>query len=293
VTATALPPAKIGRGRRLLRGLFGNATAAVGATITLLVLLAVLPGAALMPYGPNDADFFNLLSPPSWAHPFGTDSFGRDVFTRVLHGARVSLVVSAAGVALAAACGGGIGLVAGYKGGLADQVLMRLADLLFAFPAFVLALFLMVVLGFGTVNVVLAIALIYFPIFARLARNMTLLVREEPYIQAARLMAQSTPRILVREILPNIAAPLIVQATIGIAFGIIIEAGLSFLGVGVQPPTPSLGVIMADGREYFQRGPWVLTLTGLAISVALLGLNLFGDGLRDLMDPRLRQRAEQ
>jgi peptide/nickel transport system permease protein len=131
------------------------------------------------------------------------------------------------------------------------------------------------------------------PIFARLARNMTLLVREEPYVEAARLMAQSTPRILLREILPNIAAPLIVQATIGIAFGIIIEAGLSFLGIGVQPPTPSLGVIMADGREYFQRGPWVLTMTGLAISVALLGLNLLGDGLRDLMDPRLRQGVSQ
>jgi peptide/nickel transport system permease protein len=150
-----------------------------------------------------------------------------------------------------------------------------------------------VVLGYGSANVALAIALTYLPIFARLARNMTLLVREEPYVEAARLMAQSTPRILLREILPNIAAPLIVQATIGIAFGIIIEAGLSFLGIGVQPPTPSLGVIMADGREYFQRGPWVLTMTGLAISVALLGLNLLGDGLRDLMDPRLRQGASQ
>lgn len=287
-----IPPRR-SRYRHWVQGLLGNATAAIGAAITLLVMLAVLPGAALMPHGPNDVDFFNLLAPPSWAHPFGTDSFGRDVFTRVLHGARVSLVVSAAGVGQAAVIGALLGMVAGYKGGIADQILMRLADLLFAFPAIVLALFLMIVLGFGTVNVVMAIALIYLPIFARLARNMTMLVREEPYIQAARLMGQSTTRILCREILPNIAAPLIVQVTIGIAFGIIIEAGLSFLGVGVQPPTPSLGVIMADGREYFQRGPWVLTLTGLAISVALLGLNLFGDGLRDLMDPRLRQRAGQ
>jgi len=277
----------------VLRSLTGSTTALIGAGISLLVLVAILPGAALMPYGPNEADFFNLLSPPSLAHPFGTDSFGRDVLTRVLYGARVSLVVSGAGVLQAALLGTAAGMTAAYKGGYADMLLMRTADLLFAFPAFVLALFLMVVLGFGTVNVVLAIALIYFPIFARLARNMTMLVREEPYVQAARLMAQSTPRILGREILPNIAAPLIVQATIGVAFGIIIEAGLSFLGVGVQPPTPSLGVIMADGREYFQRGPWVLTLTGLAISIALLGLNLFGDGLRDLMDPRLRQRVEQ
>lgn len=278
--------------RHALRTFLGNATAVAGATVSLLVVVAAAL-ASLMPYGPAEADFFNLLAPPSWHHPFGTDSFGRDVLTRVLYGARVSLLVSAAGVAMAAVLGSATGMVAAYKGGYADLVLMRIADLLFAFPAFVLALFLLVVLGFGTVNVSAAIALTYLPIFARLARNMTMLVREEPYVQAARLMGQSTTRILAREILPNIAAPLIVQATIGIAFGIIIEAGLSFLGVGVQPPTPSLGVIMADGREYFQRGPWVLTLTGLAISVALLGLNLFGDGLRDMMDPRLRQRAGQ
>jgi len=257
------------------------------------VLVACTLGAALMPYGPDHADFMDLLSPPSRQHLFGTDSFGRDVLTRVLYGARVSLVVSAAGIAIAAAVGTTLGMTSAYKGGAADVVLMRFADLLFAFPSFVLALFLMVVLGFGAANVSVAIALTYFPIFARLARNMTLLVREEPFVQAARLMAEPPLLILLREILPNIAAPLIVQATIGIAFGIVIEAGLSFLGVGVQPPTASLGVIMADGREYFQRAPWVLTMTGVAISCALLGLNLFGDGLRDLMDPRLRQRAQQ
>ena len=278
---------------RLLAPLLGNSTAVAGAVITGIVLLAAALGAPLMPYGANEADFMNLLSPPSWAHPFGTDSFGRDVLTRVFYGARVSLLVSAGGIGLAASIGTALGMTSGYKGGAVDIVLMRLADLLFAFPSFVLALFLMVALGFGTVNVSVAIGLTYFPLFARLARNTTLLVRGEAYVEAARLMAQSTPRILFREILPNIAAPLIVQATVGVAFGIVIEAGLSFLGVGVQPPTPSLGVIMADGREYFERGPWVLTLTGLAISLSLLGLNLFGDGLRDLMDPRLRERAGQ
>ncbi len=281
------------RRSRRFAAFLGNPTAVLGAAITVFVLLAATLGAALMPYGPNYADFMNLLSSPSLAHPFGTDSFGRDVLTRVLYGARVSLLVSTAGIAIAATVGTALGMSSAYKGGAADVLLMRFADLLFAFPSFVLALFLMVVLGFGTANVSLAIALTYFPIFARLARNMTLLVREEPFVQAARLMAEPTPQILLREILPNIAAPLIVQATIGIAFGIVIESGLSFLGVGVQPPTPSLGVIMADGREYFQRAPWVLTLTGVAISCALLGLNLFGDGLRDLMDPRLRQRAQQ
>lgn len=278
---------------RLLAAFLSNPTAVCGSGITLFVLLAATLGAALMPYGPDRADFMNILSGPSLTHLFGTDSFGRDVLTRVLYGARVSLAVSVAGIAIAAVIGTALGMSSAYKGGATDVLLMRLADLLFAFPSFVLALFLMVVLGFGTANVSLAIALTYFPIFARLARNMTLLVREEPFVQAARLMAEPTPQILLREILPNIAAPLVVQATIGIAFGIVIEAGLSFLGVGVQPPTPSLGVIMADGREYFQRAPWVLTMTGVAISCALLGLNLFGDGLRDLMDPRLRQRAQQ
>ena len=152
--------------------------------------------------------------------------------------------------------------------GASDTVLMRIVDLLFAFPSFVLALFLMVVLGFGVPNVMIAIALVYFPLFARLTRNTALLVKEEPYVQAARLMGQPTRRILFLEILPNIAAyPC--QASVGVAFGVVIEAGLSFLGLGVQPPTPSLGVIMADGREYFQRSPWVLTLSGLFISIAL------------------------
>jgi peptide/nickel transport system permease protein len=273
-----------------LAALLRNRTALTGVVVTLLMLVAVTIGAELMPYSAVDMDFINILAPPSFEHPFGTDSFGRDVLTRVLYGGRVSFLVSGSGVALGAALGVTVGLVSAWYGRWIDGTLMRVVDLLFAFPSFVLALFLMVVLGFGVVNVAIAIALVYFPLFARLARNTALLVKEEPYIQAARLMGQSTPRILFREILPNIGAPILVQASVGVAFGVVIEAGLSFLGLGVQPPTPSLGVIMADGREYFQRGPWVLTLSGLFISVALLGLNLLGDGLRDLTDPRLRER---
>jgi len=278
--------------RRRLGALMRNRTALAGAVITALVLAGITLGAVLMPYSAVDMDFADILTPPSWAHPLGTDSFGRDVLTRVLYGGRISLLISFAGVLIAAAAGTLTGMASAYHGGLTDAALMRFSDLLFAFPSFVLALFLMVVLGFGVQNVIFAIALVYFPIFARLARNTTLLIKEEPFVQAARLMGQGTLRILFREILPNIAAPLVVQASVGVAFGIVIEAGLSFLGLGVQPPTPSLGVIMADGREYFQRGPWVLTLTGLVISIALLGLNLLGDGLRDLTDPRLRRQAE-
>jgi peptide/nickel transport system permease protein len=276
--------------RNLIRDILRNRTAAAGLAITLTVILAVTIGGAVSPYSAVDMDFLNLLVPPSLAHPFGTDSFGRDVLTRVLLGGRVSLLVSIGGVTAAALVGLLAGLYAAWHGGWIDAVLMRLADLVFSFPSFVLALFLMVVLGSSIGNVAAAIALVYLPIFARLTRNMALLIREEPYVQAARLMGQSTRRILIAEILPNIAAPILVQASIGIAFAVVIEAGLSFLGLGVQPPQPSLGVIMADGREYFQRGPWVLTLTGLFISFALLGLNLLGDGIRDLTDPRLRER---
>ena len=277
--------------KALLSALWSNRTARAGVIIVSLFLAAISAGGALMPYSAIEMDFANLLTPPTSAHPFGTDSFGRDVLTRVLLGGRVSLAISVSGVALAALIGIPAGLYAAWFGGWIDQLLMRFADLLFAFPSFVLALFLMVVLGFGVTNVILAIVLVYVPIFARLTRNLALTVREEPYIQAARLLGQSTARILGREILPNILAPIMVQASISIAFGVIIEAGLSFLGLGVQPPTPSLGVIMADGREYFNQGPWVLTLTGLFISFGLLGLNLLGDGLRDLTDPKLRERT--
>lgn len=275
----------------MIAALWSNRTARSGALVVATFLLAVSGGGALMPYSATDMDFANLLAPPSLAHPFGTDSFGRDVLTRVLLGGRISLAISVTGVTLAAIAGVLAGLFAAWYGGVIDQLLMRCADLLFAFPSFVLALFLMVALGFGVTNVIFAIALVYVPIFARLTRNLAITIREEPYVQAARLMGQSTPRILLREILPNIMAPILVQASISIAFGVIIEAGLSFLGLGVQPPTPSLGVIMADGREYFNQGPWVLTLTGVFISFGLLGLNLLGDGLRDLTDPKLRERS--
>lgn len=269
-----------------------NSTAVAGLAITLLTLVAVLLVAELMPYSPTAMSFGTVLQPPSWAHVFGTDSFGRDVFTRVLYGARVSLLISGVGVGLALVTGTAIGMTAAYYSGLYDLVVMRLMDLLFSFPAFVLALFLMVILGFGVINVAIAIALVYVPIFARLAHGLTMVVRSEAYVLAARVMGQPSLRLLLREVLPNISAPLMVQASIGIAFGIIIEAGLSFLGLGVQPPTPSLGVIMADGQEYFRRAPWVLTLTGVAVCFALLGLNLLGDGLRDLVDPRLRKRVQ-
>lgn len=273
-----------------LKALSSNRTASVGALITAFVLVCVIVGPIVSPYDATSMDVMAMLAPPSLAHPFGTDTMGRDVLTRVLHGARLSLVISSTGVIAATVLGTMIGLFIAYRPGVRSRVLMSISDLLFSFPSFVLALFLMVVLGYGVMNVVLAIALTYLPIFVRLARNMALMVVGEPWVQAARLFGQPTHSILLRELLPNIASPILVQATIGIAFGIVIEAGVSFLGLGVQPPAPSLGLVMADGREYFTSAPWVLTMTGIAISVALLGLNLLGDGLRELSDPRLRER---
>ena len=276
-----------GLGRELRQ----NRVAMGGFGITSFVLLAIAIGPSFSPYDPTLMDFTAILQPPSWAHPFGTNSFGMDVLTRVLYGARNSLMISFAGVSLGAIVGTLIGMTSAYVGKVFDAVAMRLVDLLFAFPIFVLALMLMLILGFGVENVIAAIALVYIPNFARMARNTTMVVKSEPYVQAAQVMGQPRIRIMVREILPNIAAPLFVQFTVGLAFAIVIEAGLSFIGLGVQPPTPSLGVMMADGKDYFHRGPWVLTLTGFALMFAILGLNLLGDGLRDLLDPRLRRRS--
>lgn len=274
-----------------MREILRSRTLALGLLITLVVVLGIAIGPMVTPFPAEEMDFVNVLTPPDATHWLGTDSYGRDVLSRILSGGRISFLVSFAGVLGGAAIGTAIGMTAAWRGGRWETLMMAGCDLLFAFPSFVLALFMMVVLGFGTQNVILAIGLTYLPIFARLARNLTRTLMPEPYVQAARLMGQGPARILVREILPNILSPLMVQVSVGVAFGIVIEAGLSFLGLGVQPPTPSLGVILADGREYFQSAPWVLTLTGLVVSVALLGLNLLGDGLRDLADPRLRRAA--
>jgi peptide/nickel transport system permease protein len=276
---------------RVTTSLRRNRSALAGTIITLIVLLAVGFGPLISPYDANEMDFTAILTPPALDHWFGTNATGHDVLTRVLDGARISLLITFLGVTIGGVIGTLIGMTCAFVGRWVDAVVMRVVDLIFAFPTFVLALFLMLVMGFGIQSVVTAIALVYVPNFARLARNTTMAIKQEPYIQAARLMGQSTLRIMIREILPNIAAPLFVQLTVGLAFGIIIEAGLSFLGFGVQPPDASLGIVMADGKDYFSAAPWVLTLTGLTLTFIILGLNLLGDGLRDLLDPRLRQRS--
>lgn len=264
-----------------------NRVAQAGTVILLSTLLVIVLVRLFSPYSPTAKNYMAILRAPSLAHPFGTDSYGQDVLTRVVYGAQVSLGISFGGLILGGLVGTMIGMIAGYRSGIIDALAMRFIDLLYSFPTYVLALCLMLLLGYGAGSVSLAIALVYVPNFARLSRSLTAATRSENYVTAARLMDQRPSRILLREVLPNIAAPLLVQFSAGLGFGIIMEAGLSFVGLGVQPPTPSLGVMMADGKDYFEKGPWVLTLTGLSVAWIILGLNLLGDGLRDALDPRM------
>jgi peptide/nickel transport system permease protein len=258
---------------------FGNKLALFGGVITGIVVLGVIAGPWVSPYSPTEADYLAMLAPPSLSHPLGTDSFGRDVLTRVLYGARVSFSVSLAGVLAATLIGVTIGMMAAWRGGLWSGVAMRFCDLLFSFPGFVLALFTMVVLGYGITNIAVAIALIYIPLFARLSRNMAQLVKDEPYVHAAILMGQPTHSVLLREILPNIAAPVFVQIALGVAFGIVIEAGLSFLGLGVQPPDADLGSLVRENLGGLSEAAPAVLVPAFSIASLTIGVNLLIDSL--------------
>jgi peptide/nickel transport system permease protein len=228
------------------------------------------------------------LKPPSAEYPLGTDEFGRDVLSRILHGAMPSLQVSILSVTGSLIVGVFIGLLAGYRGGWVDTALMSLMDVLLAFPAVLLAIAILAVLGTALSNVILAIAIVNLPTFARLARGSTLATRELLYVEAARSLGVPPLMILWRHILPNIAAPLIVQTSLTIAIAILIEASLSYLGLGIQPPAPSWGNILASTYGFIQTNPWPSVFAGMAIAVAVLGFNLLGDGLRDVLDPTTR-----
>jgi peptide/nickel transport system permease protein len=236
-------------------------------------------------YSPFDPRFAPL-APPSPAHPFGTDSLGRDVLARTLYGAKISIQVAVTAVAVAAAVGSPIGVFAGYAGGTVETILMRVVDVLLGFPALVLAIGLVAALGFSLTNVIVALGVVYVPQFARIARSSALSVAEEEYVDAARVLGYSRTHIVFREVLPNSVSPLLVQASLLMAFAIIAEASLSFLGLGVQPPTPTWGVMVSAGSGYLTSAPWISLFPGGAIFLSVLGFNLVGDGLRDALDPR-------
>ncbi|MFN3391044.1 MAG: nickel transporter permease [Meiothermus ruber] len=274
---------------RTLRAFFANRLALAGMVMLLLLVLGAIFAPILVPYSPTSTDFSALQQPPSSQHWFGTDQLGRDIFSRVLYGARVSLAAGLISVLLALLLGGLIGLVAGFYGGWIDDVLMRLTDAMLAFPFLVLAIALAAVLGPSLQNTMLAIGVVTTPVFARLIRGQVLTERPREYVQAAVALGGSDGRIITRHLLPNILGPLIVQVSLSTATAVLAEATLSFLGLGVQPPTPSWGSMLNDARGYLSQAPYMALFPGLAIFLAVLAFNLIGDGLRDALDPRMKK----
>jgi peptide/nickel transport system permease protein len=257
----------------------------------LISVLSALTASAIAPYDPIKMDLPLSLSPPSGSHLLGTDSFGRDVLSRMLFGAQISLMIGLSSVLWAGSVGIPLGLVAGYSGGVLASVLMRIVDALLSFPPLLLAIAISGTMGGGQANVVFALGMIYVPVFARLVRGNTLSLREEAFVMAAQSYGASGARVVVRHILPNLVGIIVVQATIAFSSAIIAEATLSFLGLGVPPPTPSWGRDLNDGRAYMRQGWWLVVVPATTIVANVLGINFLGDGLRDALDPRMGKRV--
>lgn len=271
--------------RRLLK----NKLALVGMIIIAIMVIFSLFAPLIATHPPNAMDLANSLSEPGVdGHLLGTDNYGRDLFSRIIYGTQISLIVGIFAIGLGGMIGTLLGLVAGYYGGKWDAIIMRLMDGLFAFPFILLSIALMTVLGAGLFNVILAIGVANIPGFARIVRGQVLAVKEEEYIEVTRSLGANNSRIIFHHILPNCMAPIIVYATMNVAGAIISEAALSFLGLGVQPPTASWGSILKDGKDFLVLSPHMATFSGLAILLSVLGFNLFGDGLRDALDPKMK-----
>lgn len=275
--------------RVVWRQLRRNRAAMIGAGLLAVEVVLALLAPWVAPYGPLQQDPLAALQPPSAAHLLGTDDTGRDIFSRVLHGARISLRVGLISVAIGGGIGIALGVVAGYRGGLVDDLIMRLMDLLLAFPGILLALAIIAILGPGLFNVMIAVGVSGIPVYTRVARATTLALRDRDFITSARAVGCGDGRIMLRYVVPNVLPPLIVLATLGIAGAILTAAGLSFIGLGAQPPAPEWGAMLTRGRQYLQQAWWYSTFPGLAIMVTVLGINMLGDALRDALDPRLRR----
>ncbi len=268
-----------------LRFIARDKKALVGMIALTILTLAAIFAPILTPYDPNAQDFA-MIGAPSWAHPLGTDDLGRDLLTRLIHGGRISLFVGTSTVLMALLAGIFLGVSAGYFGGWLDTIIMRYIDLQWAFPNFIIAVYLVAVFGTGLSNVIIAISLAFIDDFARIARGMVLTIKEEQYIAAARTLGASDNRIMWRHILPNATAPIIVQATVSVSYAILAEAGLSFLGLGVESSTPTWGLILADSRSFISRAWWLGVFPGLFIMITVLSINFLGDAMRDLFDVR-------
>lgn len=287
--ADAAAPSGAARARQWWRRFARNRGAVFGLAVFVAIVLMAVFARPLAPYDPIAQGVGPANHPPSLAHWAGTDSFGRDMLSRIIYGARIALAVGILAVLLAMVIGVGLGLVAGYYGGWLDIVIMRVMDGLFAFPIIILAIAMMAVMGFGVINVIIAVGVGFVAPFARVTRADVLAVKEEPYIEAARLAGVSGPAIIGRHVLPNVLAPIIVQAALRVSGAIITESGLSFLGLGPPPPTPVWGSMIAEGRNFIVMAPHISTIPGIALMVAIVGLNLLGDGIRDTLDPRLKR----
>jgi peptide/nickel transport system permease protein len=285
------------RSRRLVgfRGfvtrLMRTRMAPLGVAVILLLILTAIFAPIIAPFGPREQNFAAALSSPNTTHWMGTDQLGRDTFSRVVYGSRVSIQVGVIAVGISFIIGTVLGLIAGYAGvSFVDSVISRFMDALLAFPALVLALAITAALGPSLTNVMIAIGIVGIPIYARLVRGQVLSVRQREYVEAARTIGVPDYLIIARHIFPNVTAPLIVQASIGVAVAIIAEASLSFLGLGVQPPTPSWGGMIAVGKDWLQQAPWMSFAPGVAIFVTVLAFNFVGDALRDALDPHMQNR---
>jgi peptide/nickel transport system permease protein len=266
-------------------------SALVGSAVLLLIVLSAVLAPSLTPYDPLRITPGRELETPSVTHPMGTDRFGRDMLARVLWGGRTTLPVGLVSVSIAATIGVSFGLLAGYRGSRVDAVIMRIVDLMLAFPGILLALFIIAILGGSLFNLMIAVGIASIPDYVRLTRGMVLSAKEQEFVLAARALGYREANIMFRHILPNVLAPIVVMATLRIAGAIITASALSFLGLGVQPPTPEWGKMLAEGQEFIAYAWWVTFFPGLAIMLTVFSINLLGDGLRDALDPRLRLRT--
>ena len=271
--------------RRLRR----NKAALVGMTVVVLLVVVAVLAPVLAPYDPNQTNMTQRLKGPSSAHPLGTDNFGRDMLSRVIYGSRISLYVGFVAVGIGAIFGGILGAICGYYGGRLDNFIMRCMDVLLAIPQIILAIAIVGALGTSLLNLMIAVGISQLPRYARVVRASALTVRGQEFVEAAKAVGASDARIIVENILPNCMAPIIVQSTLGVAQAILSAAALSFLGLGIQPPTAEWGSMLSSGRQFLRQAPYLTFFPGLAISIVVLALNIFGDGLRDSLDPKLRQ----
>ncbi len=276
---------------RLWRTFRKNRTAFAGAVITLIVVLVAIFAPLIAPYDPLDQDVYHRLLSPQRGHLLGTDNFGRDSFSRIVYGARVSLIVGVCSVLIGMVVGTSLGIIAAMKGGKVENLVMRVVDVLMSFPNLIMGLMIMAILGSGMGKLIIAIGIIMAPRFARIAHAPTLAIKEQDYITAARALGFSDLRVIFRHALPNILGEVLVMGTLWTATAIRIEANLSFIGLGVPPPTPTWGGIIREGMDYLSNASWISLFSGVAILITVLSFNMLGDGIRDIIDPRITHRG--